>query len=74
VSSQAAAAVAERERLDAEFAAEVEAIRKAAPKNNNAKKAISAVQKIEPVKDNTKLTDHKLAEAAGTNRTNPSTY
>lgn len=67
---QAAAAVVKRERFDAEFAAAVEAIKAAAPKNNNAKKyGNSPVQIFEPVKDNSKLTDHKIAEAAGTNRT-----
>jgi site-specific DNA-methyltransferase (adenine-specific) len=68
-SGQTAIALAKREKLDGEFAATVEAMRKAAPKNNNTKKNDkSVVQKIEPVKDNSTLIDHKLAASVGTNR------
>lgn len=67
---QKAAANAEREKLDEQYAAELERIRKAAASNKGGDKK-SAVQKIEPQvnKDNRKLTDYKIAEAIGTNRT-----
>jgi hypothetical protein len=66
---QKAAANADREVLDAEYAAELEAMRKvAASKKGGDKKAV--VQKIVPQqKDTTALTDHKIAESIGTNRT-----
>jgi hypothetical protein len=48
----------------------VDAMRKAAPKNNNAKKyGKSPQQKIVEVKPQERQTDHKIAEAIGTNRT-----
>lgn len=72
-SSQAAAAVAARLKFDEEFAAEVEAVKEAAKKRPGCGGDMSqkrSVQNFEPSeKNNTALTDHKLAEAAGTNRT-----
>lgn len=63
-------ALAKREKLDAEFAAGVEEMRKAADKGGRPS-LTKPVQIIEPVsgKDNSALTDHKLAESNGTNRT-----
>jgi len=67
---QRSACNAEREKLDAEYAAEVEAMRKTAPKNNNAKKyGKSPSQIIDEVSENHRRTDHKIAEAIGANRT-----
>ena len=67
-SSQIAVAAVYREKLDAEYAAAVEAMRDKAKKRENVGKP-SSVQKIVPTeKDTSQLTDHKLAEAAGTNR------
>lgn len=72
-SSQAAAAVASRLKFDEEFAKEVEAVREEAKKRPNAgrpKAGDNSVQNFVPnLRDTTALTDHKLAEAAGTNRT-----
>lgn len=65
---QKASANAEREKLDKEYTAELEKTRKALPKGGRPSKE-KPVQKIVPVKDTTKLTDHKIAEAIGTNRT-----
>jgi len=71
---QKSAANAEREKLDAEYAAELDAMRREAAnkKIGNAIKQNKEikVQRIVPqIKDTSKLTDHKIAEAIGTNRT-----
>lgn len=67
-SGQTGIALAKREKLDAEYRAAVEAIRKAAPKNQHDKKS-AGTKNCTSKKDTSALTDHKLAEAAGTNRT-----
>lgn len=67
-SGQVAIAVAKREKLDAEFAAAVDAIREAAPKGGRPSKEKPS-QKIDEVLANDRKTDHKLAQQAGTNRT-----
>lgn len=69
-SGQVAMALAKREQVDKEFAAVVEQIKKEQPKGGRPAKE-KPVQTIEPVsrKDNSRLTDHKLAESYGTNRT-----
>jgi len=71
-SSQAAIAVAKREKLDAEYASTVEAMRKEASSNKGGDRK-SELQKIVTPKTSTEKqassTDSKLAEAAGTNRT-----
>jgi DNA modification methylase/ParB-like chromosome segregation protein Spo0J len=66
-SGQAAVALAKREKLDAEYAAAVDAMRKAAPKNQHDLKKVPA-QKIVQAPRQERSTDHKLAESAGTNR------
>lgn len=70
-SGQVAIALVKRENLDAEYAATVEAMRKAATARPNAGRPAksNSVQKIVPNKDTSKLTDSKIAESAGTNRT-----
>jgi site-specific DNA-methyltransferase (adenine-specific) len=65
---QKAAANAEREILDSEYAAEIEAMRKSLPKNQHSKKKVPE-QIIVPAKKQERATDHKIAEAIGTNRT-----
>jgi len=65
---QKAAANADREALDAEYAAELEAMRKAAPKNQHDKKKVPQ-QIIVEAKPQERQTDHKIAESIGTNRT-----
>jgi len=65
---QKAAANAEREKLDAEYATELLKIRKAAPKNQHDKKKLPS-QIIDEAPENERRTDHKIAEAIGTNRT-----
>lgn len=69
-SGQVAIALAKRENLDVEYAAAIEATRKAATARPNAGRPPkdNSVQKIVPNKDTSKLIDHKLAESAGTNR------
>lgn len=67
-SGQVSIALAKREKLDAEYAASVEAMRKAAPKNQHDKGQV-LTQKIVEANRSERETDHKLAEAAGTNRT-----
>lgn len=67
---QKAAANAEREKLDAEYAAEIERIKDEAPKGGRPKSGEKPQQKIvEVLKPQERQTDHKIAEAIGTNRT-----
>ena len=66
-SGQISIALAKREKLDAEYAKAVEAMREAAPKRGAAKK--SGTNNCTAKKDTSALTDHKIAEANGTNRT-----
>lgn len=65
---QKAAANAEREKLDVEYAAELERMRKAAPKNQHTKSKLPE-QIIVPATKQERATDHKIAESIGTNRT-----
>lgn len=85
---QKCAANAEREKLDSEYAAELEKMRKSVDKGGRLKCPVckqiyygkehicnreensQPVQLFEPVKkDNSSLTDHKIAESIGSNRT-----
>lgn len=65
---QKAAANADREKLDAQYAAELERQRKEAPKGGRPT-ATKPQQKIVEVKPHERQTDHKIAEAIGSNRT-----
>jgi len=65
---QKAAANADREVLDAEYAAELEAIRKAASAKQKKGKA-DPIQTIVEGQADKRTTDHKIAESIGTNRT-----
>jgi site-specific DNA-methyltransferase (adenine-specific) len=65
---QKAAANADREALDAEYAAELEAIRKAAAAKQKKGKA-DPIQTIVEGPADKRTTDHKIAESIGTNRT-----
>src|SRR5690606_27303786 len=69
-SGQVAIALAKRENLDTEYAAAIEATRKAATARPNAGRPPkdNSRQIVDANKDNTARTDHKLAESAGTNR------
>lgn len=71
-SGQVSIALAKREKLDADYAAAIEATRKAAAKNKGGDRK-SKLQKIVTPKSASEKqaasTDHKLAESAGTNRT-----
>jgi len=70
-SNQTASANAEREVLDVEYSSALEEVRKVAASNKGGdKRSKSVVQKIAPQKkDNSSLTDDKIAEAIGSNRT-----
>jgi site-specific DNA-methyltransferase (adenine-specific) len=65
---QRAAANAEREKLDAAYAAELEKARKNAPKGGRPAGG-KPQQRIVEVKPQERQTDHKIAESIGSNRT-----
>lgn len=67
---QAAIACANREKLDAEYAAELETMRESLNKGGRPSKNKKPPQTFEEVSDrNDREINHKIAEAAGTNRT-----
>lgn len=68
-SDQIAVALGLRMKMDAEFAAEVEAIKAEQPKGGRPKQDQKPRQNFAEVSADERKTDHKLAETAGTNRT-----
>jgi DNA modification methylase len=67
--SQVAIADAERAKLDDAYAAELEAMRRSAPKGGRPKADEKPTQLIAPVSKDERTTDDKRAKAVGTNRT-----